>query len=492
MDPERKPMPVCTPEEVGISSSAVEAYLDAVCRMNLVMHDMVLVRHGKIVFEVAWKPMDLNFRHRLYSCSKSFVSCAVGKLIDEGLLSLEDKVISFFPDKAPADPSPWLAEMTIRDMLRMSTCWVQGSTYRPTDPDWEATFFREEPDHKPGLVFSYCTTATTMLCMIIKRVSGKEFTEVLRPVFDELGISEDLCCVRTPCGHEWGGSGVLATPHEFAKFANLVMHYGEYEGKQLLPREYLKEATTKQIDNSLYHAEVDCGQGYGYQFWCVRNGGFLFNGMGNQYALCLPDKDTVLVLNGYDELNNKASDELFEAFWRVLYPAIGEEPLPADPETCARLSEKAAGLELLRPEGALSSARAAEFSGKTYTVTGTSMGWKWVRFDFSGDTGTMNWENATGVHALPISFGKTTDTVFPETHYNGITIGKPAGRGLRCFTSAAWTMPNALMIYCHISDIHFGQLRIAVTFDEDAVVIHTRKHAEWFLSEYDGYTTAVL
>ena len=105
--------------------------------------------------------------------------------------------------------------------------------------DWEATFFTDEISHVPGAVFSYCTTATTMLCMIIRRVSGREFTQVLRPVFDEIGISEDLYCIETPCGHEWGGSGVMATTREFAKFANLVLHYGAHEGKQLLPREII-------------------------------------------------------------------------------------------------------------------------------------------------------------------------------------------------------------------------------------------------------------
>ena len=225
----------CTPEAAGIPSGAIEEFLRLLARDRTAQNDLLIVRNGKHSFETYSKPFTPEFRHRLYSCSKSIVSTAVGILIERGQLSLEDRAVTFFPDKAPKNVHPWLAEMTIRDMLRMATCYEHGASYKPTDPDWEATFFTDEVSHKPGQVFSYCTTATTMLCMIIRRVSGQEFMGVLRPVFDELGISRDAFCVETPCGHEWGGSGVCFTAREFAKFADLCTHYGRYNGRQLLP-----------------------------------------------------------------------------------------------------------------------------------------------------------------------------------------------------------------------------------------------------------------
>ncbi len=480
-------MQSCSPEEAGIPSAALEAYLARLQEMRLVLHDVLIMRHGKLVLEAYWKPMDPSFRHRLYSASKSYVSCAVGVLIDQGILHLNDRAISFFPDKAPSDPHPWLAEMTIRDLLRMSTCWTKGASYTPEDTDWESTFFRDPPSHKPGMVFSYCTTATTMLCMIVKRVSGKEFTEILRPVFDELKISRDLYCIQSPCGHDWGGSGIMSTPREFALFADLVMHYGNHDGKQLLPYAYLKEATTKQIDNSLYQTNIDKGMGYGYQFWCTRNGGFLFNGMGAQFALCLPDQDLVLVTNGYEQLSNR--EEIFEAFWRILAPELSDKPLPADQEALHRLTTKCEELELLRPDGALSSPLAVSVSGRQYLTSENSMGWKWVCFEFADNQGKMCWENETGKHILPFGFGCQVPSEFPETQYNGPTIGKPLGKGLYCYTSAAWTMENSLMIYCHITDMHLGQFRVAVTFEDNSVVLHTQKHAEFLLNRYDGYVT---
>lgn len=488
MKSESKPLSFCTPEEVGVPSAAIEKYISAIQAEKPAMHSLLIMRHNKLIFEGYWKPMDEHFRHRLYSCSKSFVSCAIGLLIERGQLSLADRAISFFPDKAPAQPHPWLAEMTIRDLLRMSTCYETGASYKPSDPDWEKTFFTDTISHKPGMVFSYCTTATTMLCMIIKRISGMEFTQLLRPVFDELGISDELYCIETPCGHEWGGSGVMATAREFLKFANLCMHYGEHEGRQLLPRDYMKEATSVQIDNSLYHSNLDEACGYGYQFWVMRHG-FSFFGMGGQYAICLPEKDMVVVTTGYDELNNKGRSEIFRALWRELYPALAEEALAVNP--CAHDSLTALGksLELLRPDGSLTSPMAESISGQTYIMSDNRLGFKWVRFEFKDGEGIMHYENATGLHALPFGFGRQVACPFPESHYNGRRIGTPLGHGLDSLVSAAWKSPHELMIYCHVVDMHLAQLRIAVSFEENFVTLHTQKHAEFFMQEYNGFAT---
>ena len=106
MNTEKKPLAYCAPEEAGVPSGAVEAYVRAVAGQKAALHSLLILRRNKLIFEGYWKPLDENFRHRLYSCSKSFVSCAVGVLIERGQLSLDDKAISFFPDKAPRSRTP--------------------------------------------------------------------------------------------------------------------------------------------------------------------------------------------------------------------------------------------------------------------------------------------------------------------------------------------------------------------------------------------------
>ena len=97
MQAEKKPLPAASPERAGLPSRAVEAYVRALDGERLALHSLLIARKGQLIFEGYWKPMDADFRHRLYSCSKSFVSCAVGLLIEQGLLRLEDKAIGFFP-----------------------------------------------------------------------------------------------------------------------------------------------------------------------------------------------------------------------------------------------------------------------------------------------------------------------------------------------------------------------------------------------------------
>ncbi len=486
---ERKPMPMCTPEQVGIPSEAIEKYLRILTQGRLAMHDVIIVRDGRMCFEAYWKPIDSAFMHRLYSCSKSFVSSAIGLLIDQGKLKLSDKCVDFFPDKAPKDMHPYLKEMTIRDLLMMATCYQNGASYKPTDPDWEATFFTAQVSHKAGQVFSYCTTATTMMCMIIKRITGKEFMDVLRPVFDEIGISRDAFCVQTPCGHEWGGSGVCMTARDFTKFADLITHYGKHNGQQLLPDWYLREATKKQIDNSTDATSPDAEVGYGYQFWPMRRGGFAMRGMGGQFALCLPDRKLTVITNGYDELNTSESVQIFDAFWSCIVDSMSDAPLSENEEALRSLNEYAQTLSIPCPLGETHSDMENAVAGRTYIMDENPLGITEMRFEFGENGGVWAYENATGKHELKFALGAQLDTTFPETHYYGRRIGVASGEPYRALVSAAWPNDHQLRIDCNIIDIHLGNLRIVFSFDGDTVTLFARKHAEWFLNEYEGFAS---
>ena len=489
MSTERKPMGRSTPEREGIPSAAIERYIRAILDARLAMHSVMVVRHRKIVYEAYWKPFDENFLHRLYSCSKSIVSMTIGYLADQGLLSLDDKCMKYFDHRtAGRTIDPLLEETTIRDLLRMAAAYTKGANYTAADPDWEETFFTDEVSHVPGTVFNYCTSGTTILCYIIRKVTGKNFVEVLRPIFDEIGVSEDVFCVKSPDGIEWGGSGVCATARDFAKIADLCMHYGEYEGKQLLPRDYLITATTRQIDNSLGAGNVEMAQGYGYQFWMTKMGGFAFYGMGGQYALCFPKEDLMIVTTGYEELSATGRMEIFYALWREIFPALSDAPLAEDATAQASLKALTDGLEFIHAEGEATAAMAGTVSGKTYLMRANAMGMKRVRFDFNGDEGAMTYENATGEHTLRFGMCKNVRQNFPEI-YSGRQLGVKADKGYDCHASAAWTMPDTLMIHCYITDIHLGQLRMAAVFKGNTLTLQGIKHAEWFLDEYEGFAS---
>ena len=151
----------------------------------------MLRRFGKVVAQGWWAPYDADSPHMLYSLSKSFTSTAIGMAIDEGLISLDDPVISFFPDDAPAEPGENLMAMRIRDLLRMNTGHQQEPNRRMVQggESWAKAFLAHEVPFKPGTHFVYNSFATYMLSAIIQKVSGVTLLDYLTPrLFEPLGI----------------------------------------------------------------------------------------------------------------------------------------------------------------------------------------------------------------------------------------------------------------------------------------------------------------
>ncbi|NMA09224.1 MAG: serine hydrolase [Clostridiales bacterium] len=485
--------PMTTPEAVGIPSAAVERFLMRLENKRLPMHSILMLRRGKLVFETYRKPFDVNRKHRLYSTSKSFVSVAIGILIGDGKLALDDLVTKFFPDLVPEDLHPYTAAATIRDLLMMATPHLRNDscTYTPQKPDWAASYFQTLPTHLPGKIFSYDTTATMMLSIIVKRITGVEFTEFLRDrLFIPAGMSEDIRCIETPCGHEWGGSGVLATPRDLMKFAYTCMNGGVINGQQLIPADYIKAATSKQIDNTFTAGDYEHTFGYGYQFWRTRHNGFACRGMGAQLAICLPDQDFILVTTGDTQAIPSATCVIYEALWTEIYPYLEKYvSLPENPDAYEKARARWDGQEIIHVEGAATSPMAERISGVTYRSSGNELNFTSLCVTLNGDTGTLAWTNATGAHTLPFGIGKQAGSRFPETHYYGSRIGTPAGYGYDCVTSAAWVTDSTLHLVCYAIDDYIGTLRMEINFEDNTATVQSIKFAEWFFDEYYGLAT---
>ncbi|MGI6173688.1 MAG: serine hydrolase domain-containing protein [Christensenellales bacterium] len=478
-----------TPESRGVPSQAVARFIDRLNERRLPMHSFLMMRGGDVIAEGYWQPFNEYFLHRLYSCSKSFVSIAVGLLIGEGKLHLDDKVISFFPEELPDAVHPYLEMTTVRDLLRMATSHNENA-YTNRDANWVRTFLHRTTEHVPGTVFSYDTAGTVMLNAIVEKLSGQELVEYLRPrLFDPIGVSKDAWCVGRPEGGAWGGSGMMLTTRDFARVANIVMHMGRHEGRQLIPEAYLREATTKQIDTRTAREEPETQQGYGYQFWITRNDGFAFLGMGTQVAICLPKKDFLLITTADTQGISSGYANLFAALWEEIFLYLDEnlDTLPEDEAAHRALREKTASLTLLCEEGAHTSPLAKEIDGKTYVMDENPMGIRRISFGFSCDLCTMRYENATGEHEILFGFGRNIEGEFPETGYYGRRIGEKLERGYRCLCSAAWGGENSLQLRVNICDWYFGNCNIDVGFRDEFVTVRMAKTAEWFLEEYQGF-----
>src|SRR6476646_5938896 len=315
------PLPRSSPEAQGVSSQAIREYIETADKTVNTMHSFMLVRHGHVIAEAWWKPEAADKPHTLWSLSKSFNSTAVGLAINDGKLSLDDPVLKFFPDDAPASPSENLKAMKVRDLLTM-TCGHETEPKSVGGGPSVKTFLAQPVPHKPGTYFQYNTMGSYVLSAIVTKVTGQTELEYLKPrLFEPLGI-ENPKWDTSPEGNSLGGYGLYLRTEDLAKFGQLYLQKGKWNGKQLLPEKWVEEATSKQVPNDQEgHAKIgiDWTQGYGFQFWRCTHNAFRGDGRAGQLCIVIPEKDAVVAITAD---TNSFQNEM-NAIWDHLWPAFG-------------------------------------------------------------------------------------------------------------------------------------------------------------------------
>jgi CubicO group peptidase (beta-lactamase class C family) len=365
------PLPRSTPENQGVSSASILSFLDGVESVIQDLHGFMYLRHGAVVAEGWWRPYRPDIQHMLFSLSKSFTSTAVGFAVSEGLLSVEAPVLSFFPKDAPRKPSPNLMAMKVRHLLTMTTGHdkdAMEATFkgglRP-----ERAFLALPVDHEPGTHFVYNTAATFMLSSIVQRLTGTTLTDYLTPrLFEPLGI-QDPVWERHPNGVDFGGFGLSVRTEDIARFGQLYLDRGMWNGKRVVPEAWVAEATARQVPNG-DAPDSDWSQGYGYQFWrCRPRGVYRGDGAFGQYCIVMPEQDAVIAINaGLGDMQAPLT-----RIWERLLPGMAEAPLPASPDTAA-LAERLRSLSCQPPAGERSRPEAAAISGAEYVFEKNPLG----------------------------------------------------------------------------------------------------------------------
>jgi len=337
------PLPRSTPEAQGVSSRAICDYIETADRQVNTMHSFMLVRHGHVIAEAWWKPEAPDKPHVLWSLSKSFNSTAVGLAIEEGKLSLDDPVLKFFPADAPADPSDNLKAMTVRDLLTM-TCGHDTEPKAVGRAPSVRQFLAHPVLHKPGTHFLYNTMGSYTLSAIVTKVTGQTSLEFLKPrLFEPLGIDNPQW-ESSPEGNSLGGYGLKLCTEDIAKFGQLYLQKGMWNGKQLLPPKWVERSTSKQVPNDdESHANMggDWRQGYGFQFWRCTHNAYRGDGANGQFCVVIPDKDVVVAITA--QTGNMQSE--LNLVWEKLSPAFGNQTLPDDAAGEEKLKQRIGNLE---------------------------------------------------------------------------------------------------------------------------------------------------
>ena len=478
-----------TPESCGIKSENIKKYIETLENANLSTHDIIIVRNNTIVYENYWKPFHKDFLHRMYSVTKSFVSIAVGYLIEEGKITLDTKICDVFDSETTEGACENIKKQTIRNMLMMATGWPCGVPYffsrkpndRVRDYFWASGAFNGI-SREPGTFFEYDSTGSFVMGAMVERLTGKTLMEYLREKFmDEIGVSKEAYMLKCPGGHSWSDSALICKPTDLLKVANFTMHYGNFNGKQLHSEAYLKEATSNLID--VHKGE---GYGYGYQFWTLPYNSFYFNGMGSQFAVCSPDKDMILLCNADNQGEGTAEKTIINTYLELVLNTAEDSAIPENKEAQDELKSYSEGLELWHCTGK-DDEKSARINGKTFTFTENPMELKNVCFTFTGDEGKMTYTNKRGKKAINFGFDKNVFEPFPEGGYSGaVACGSEPDLHFNSANSAMW-VGDTLRVEVQIIDTYFGRLHMYFDFSEEGKVkVTMRKIAEDFLHEYNG------
>ena len=297
-----------TPDSVA---SAMDGFFQKAANDSMDVHSVMIVKDGKVIYS-RWQSEGVDtVPHVLHSVSKTFTATAVGLAIADGKMKLTDKIIDFFPDKLPAEVSDNLKAMTVRDLLTMSCGHdVEPSGFRGgEETDWVQAFLAHPVVHKPGTFYLYNSLGTYMLSAIVQKVTGEKVVDYLDTrLFQPLHIDKPKWD-ESPQGINCGGWGLYLKTEDLAKMGQLLLQQGEWNGKQIIPAEWVSEMSKKQVESvnpgtRMEDAEAkgmtvetsDWMQGYGYQMWRCRPGCFRADGARGQYIIVVPDKNAVIAI----------------------------------------------------------------------------------------------------------------------------------------------------------------------------------------------------
>ena len=326
-------LPRSSPEAQGVSSAYVRAFVEVADRQVDTLHSFMLVRHGHVVAECWWKPEAPEKPHVMHSLSKSFTSTAVGLAVADGKLSIDDPVLKFFPEDAPAAPSANLKALRVRDLLTMNTGHENEPKFTNEMP-WVKTFLAHPVPFKPGTHFRYNSQGTHMLSAIVRQVTGETVLDYLKPrLFEPLGI-ENPEWGSSPQGNTLGGWGLKIRTEDIAKFGQLYLQKGRWNGKQVVPSSWIDLATSKQVSNGSDPTK-DWDQGYGFQFWRCRHGAYRGDGAFGQFCVVLPEQDAVVAITA-DTRDMQAE---LNVVWDKLLPAFHAAPLSPNAKEAASLKQ---------------------------------------------------------------------------------------------------------------------------------------------------------
>jgi CubicO group peptidase (beta-lactamase class C family) len=443
-------LPRSTPENQEVRSDSILEFLDAVENAKLEFHSLMVLKHGQVIAEGWWKPYAADLKHMLFSLSKSFTSSAIGSLVNAGKVGLEDAVISFFPEDLPLEISTNLRAMKVGHLL----CMASGHSDDPTNSssiresqNWIKTILEQPVDFEPGTHFVYNSGASFLLSAIVQKISGQTLLEFLKPhLLEPLGI-ENATWATNVQGIHFGGWGLSITTEDIAKFGQLYLQKGVWNGQQILSSTWIEQATSSQVSNS-DKPTSDWQQGYGFQFWRCQHGAYRGDGAFGQYCVVMPEQNAVVVITS--AVNDM--QQVLSLVWEHLLPGLNSSQTLKPSNASEILKHKLLNLELPVVQGEKTSALTTRVSNLNYIFEANEANIQTMNFKFLAEHLELIVTNDSGNHTLICGYGRWLEntTMFePSAGFGNLELQKASLQGAWiasdqfemqiCFNESAFT-----------------------------------------------------
>ena len=475
-----------TPEAAGIPSGCITNLINRLQKRQIPMHSLLLMRHDKLLFEGYYAPCTADTLHRMFSISKSFTSIAVELLAEEGKLSLEDPIVKHFPEQLPEQVHPWIASMTIRDMLMMRSCHASTTYKINMMSDWVESYFTTPPTHPAGTLFHYDTSAPHTLCALVEKMTDMNMLDYLKKKLAPLGFSEQSYMIKDPFGVSMGGSGLVAFPMDMLKFGYFLAHKGNVCGQQLLSASYIDMAVSNLSETCVTAPLPSEAQGYGMQFWRGEKNNYVCYGMGGQFIIVFPDYDLICVTTADTQSIGGGNQQIYDALYEELLPYIQEHPLPENPDEAKLLAHTLSSLRIEPLAGAAISEdmlkNIHKINGKTFHVRTENSEFEsfTVQFDKidalsdGASNGKLSFVYKHKPYSIAFGMGHMQTGSFPVYDQQYAASG-------------AWLSDGTLYVKVHIIDAYVGCVQFQLSFRENDLTVFMRKKEESLFSEFDGH-----
>jgi CubicO group peptidase (beta-lactamase class C family) len=451
------------PEEQGFDSDKLATALQTIQRNSINIHSLMIIRNDKVILDAYFYPYDGKTVHELASVTKSVLTTVVGIAADQGKLRLGSPMVSFFRDRKIANSSILKSLITVRDLASMSSgldCTSDNEEQTMNEmgqsPDWVQFTIDLKAVYIPGRHYEYCSPGMHVLSAIIQEATGISTSEFAREnLFEPLGIS-DFIWEEDPQGYSDGWAGLYLHPRDLAKIGYLMLHQGQWDGRQIVSSKWVEEASKLQ-------KKTGQGSDYGYGWWIPKPAQFVefvADGRGGQYIHVIPALNMVIVTTGggFD--------------WNEIVPLI----LPAMVDTANSLPANQTGVDHLNvalaaialptaPKTVTPLPELAEtISGRTYAFEFSPLDIKTLQLEF---------KSPTEAHLIATFYNQPDEDLFIPL--NGVYRMYPIGEhGLPMGLRGAWIDSQTFLFeYDEIANREAYSLKI--TFKGDQVSIHAQE-----------------